>query len=105
MVYELGRDTARNQHIRATRVMERNVENHPIKEIEESGKSPADQWVGAGNSPAQDYIAPVTCIPELPEIPGIALAIGVETEEILGLKHVHAIADSPRVTLPLVAEI
>jgi hypothetical protein len=85
--------------------MDGNVENQLIKEIEEPGKSPADQCVGAVHSPAQDDIAPLTGIPELPEIPGVTLPIGVQAEEIIGLKHVHTIADSARVSSPLAVKI
>jgi hypothetical protein len=85
--------------------MDGNVENQLIKEIEKPGKSSADPCVGAVHAPAQDDIARITCIPELPEILSITLSIRVEAEEIIGLKHVHAVADSPRVTPPLVGKI
>jgi hypothetical protein len=105
LVHELERDAPRNQHIWATRVVDGNVENHLIKEMEESGKSSANQRVGTVHSPAQYYIAPLTRIQKLPEIFGIALSIGVQAEEIIGLKHVHTVADSARVPSPLAGHI
>jgi len=105
LVHQLEGDPARNQHIWAARVMDGNVENQLIKEVEEPGKGPADQCVGAVHSPAQDDIAPFTRIPELPEILGVTLPVGVQAEEIIGLKHVHAVADSARVSSTLAGKI
>jgi hypothetical protein len=47
VVHELERDPARNQHIRAARVMDGNVEDQLIQEIEEPGKRAADESDGA----------------------------------------------------------
>jgi len=105
VVHELERDPARNQYIWAARVVDGNVQNQLIQEIEEPRKGPADQCVGAVHSPAQDDIAPFTCLPEFPEILGVTLPVGVQAEEIIGLKHVHTVADSARVSSPLAGKI
>jgi hypothetical protein len=105
VVHELERDPARNQYIWAARVVDGNVQNQLIQEIEEPRKGPADQCVGAVHSPAQDDIAPFTCLPEFPEILGVTLPVGVQAEEIIGLKHVHTVADSARVPSPLAGHI
>jgi hypothetical protein len=105
VIHELERDAARNQHIRAARVMDGNVEDQLIQEIEEPGKRPADECVGTVHSPTQDDIAALTRIPELLEIPGVALPIGVQAEEIIGVQHVHTVADGARVSSPFAGKI
>jgi hypothetical protein len=105
VVHELERDPARNQHIRAARVMDGNVENQLIQEIEEPGKRPTNQSIGTVHSPAQDDIAALTRIPELLEILGVTLPIGVQAEEIIGVQHVHTVADGARVSSPFAGKI
>ena len=85
--------------------MDGNVEDQLIQEIEEPGKRPADECVGTVHSPTQDDIAALTRIPELLEIPGVALPIGVQAEEIIGVQHVHTVADGARVSSPFAGKI
>ena len=43
-------------------------------------------------------------VPKLPEILGIALAVGVDAEQIGGFGRLHAVAHRPGIAFPLVAE-
>jgi len=76
-----------------------------VEQVEEAREDAADEWIGAVNSPANDDVSRVACVPELREVAWIALAVGVETEEILGLAHFHTFAHSLGVAFASFAQV
>jgi len=102
--HDLG-DGVTHEDVGAAGIVDWRVEDCLVEQIEEAREDAAHERIGAVNTPADDDVGGVASIPEFCEIARIALTIGVETEEILGLAHLHAFAHCLGIAFARVAQV
>src|ERR1700675_2602932 len=92
-IYKLIDDVLSNQDIRATGVMDRNAIEELIYAVKSTGHHLSKWCVRAIHPPPKDNIGLCTNIPKLCEVLGVALSIGIKTEQIRRLQRFHAVPD------------
>ncbi len=99
-----GNDFLTRQNEGAARVVYRNAKKPLIKETEDAGEDSPQRRVGAMNPPADHDIRVVPPLPELAEVLGIALTVGIQAQQVRRREPSHSIPDGAGIAFSLIGD-